>query len=177
MRLWRIASNVPGEYSAADLTGEGARRYGARWNSVGVPAVYASFTVSTAVLEGLAHMGARKPPRNRYLVVIEVPNRLFAHPQHGVKRYTATELPQFWNTEPAHQVTQLWGDERLHNEITIQDMQKLPPIGFAVPSVLVEEDYNVVLNPQHPLVKKQVRASIVRAFVFDHRLVFNKPER
>jgi RES domain-containing protein len=87
MRLWRIAAHVPGEYPATDITGEGARRHGARWNSVGVPAVYAAYTVSTAVLESLAHLGGRKPPRSRYLVALEVPNRLFNHPQHGVKRY------------------------------------------------------------------------------------------
>jgi RES domain-containing protein len=171
MRLWRIAANVPGDYQADDLSGEGARRNGARWNSVGVPAVYAAFTVSTAVLENLAHLGGRKPPRDRYLVAIEVPDRLFNHPQHGVKRFAASALPILWNAQPAHQISQLWGDAHLPNVAATRGKAKLPPIGFAVPSVLVEEDYNVVLNPRHPLVKKHVTASVVRAFVFDHRLV------
>jgi hypothetical protein len=92
MRLWRIASNVPGEYQADDLSGEGARRNGARWNSVGVPAVYASFTVSTAVLESLAHLGGRKAPHDRYLVGVNVPDRLFHHAQHGVTRFAASAL-------------------------------------------------------------------------------------
>lgn len=170
MRLWRIAANVPGEYLATDITGEGARRHGARWNSVGVPAVYAAYTVSTAVLESLAHLGGRKPPRDRYLVALELPTRLINHPRYGVKRHAPNSLPALWNAKPAHQVSQLWGDARLPNAATIRNMSKLPPIGFAVPSVLAEEDYNVVLNPQHPLLKKRLTATIVRAFVFDHRV-------
>lgn len=173
MRLWRIAAHVPGEYLATDVTGEGARRHGARWNSVGVPAVYAAYTVSTAVLESLAHLGGRKPPRNRYLVALEVPNRLFNHPQHGVNRYAPSDLPALWNAQPAHQVSQLWGDARLPDAAAMRHMAKLPPIGFAVPSVLAKEDYNVVLNPRHPLLKKQLTAAIVRAFVFDHRVTLH----
>jgi RES domain-containing protein len=171
MRLWRIAANVPGEYPADDLSGEGARRNGARWNSVGVPAVYAAFTVSTAVLESLAHLGARKAPHDRYLIALDVPDRLFKHAQHGVKRFATSALPTLWNAQPAHQVGQLWGDARLADMAAIQSAAKLAPIGFAVPSVLVAEDYNVVLNPRHPLVKKHVTATVIRAFVFDHRLV------
>ena len=171
MRLWRIAANAPGEYSADDLSGEGARRNGARWNSVGVPANYAAFTVSTAVLESLAHLGGRKPPQNRYLVRIVVPDRLFNHPQHGVKRFALSALPALWNAQPVHQVSQLWGDVLLGDVPAVRGKGGLPPIGFAVPSVLVEEDYNVVLNPRHPLVKKHVAAHSVRAFAFDHRLV------
>jgi RES domain-containing protein len=173
MRLWRIAAHVPGEYAATDITGEGARRHGAHWNSVGVPAVYAAYTVSTAVLESLAHLGGRKPPRNRYLVALEVPNRLFNHPQHGIKPYAPNALPALWNAQPAHQVSQLWGDARLPNAAAIRHLAKLPPIGFAVPSVLAEEDYNVVLNPRHPLLRKQLSATIVRAFVFNHRVTLH----
>jgi RES domain-containing protein len=171
MRLWRIAANVPGEYQADDLSGEGARRNGARWNSVGVPAVYASLTVSTAVLESLAHLGGRKAPHDRYLVAVNVPDRLFNPAQHGVKRFAASALPTLWNAQPAHQVSQLWGDARLADVDAIRGVAKLPPIGFAVPCVLVAEDYNIVLNPRHPLVKKHITATVVRAFVFDHRLV------
>jgi RES domain-containing protein len=173
MRLWRIAANVPGEYLADDLRGEGARRNGARWNSVGVPAIYAAFAVATAVLESLAHLGGRKPPRDRYLVAVEIPDRLFDHPQHGIQRFPTSALPALWNAQPAHQVSQLWGDARLLEVGKPRGKATLPPIGFAVPSVLVEEENNVVLNPRHPLVKKHVTATVVRAFAFDHRLVLH----
>jgi RES domain-containing protein len=171
MRLWRIAANVPGVFSADDLSGEGARRNGARWNSVGVRAVYAAFTISTAVLESLAHLGGRKPPQDRYLVAIDVPDRLFNHRAYGVKHFAVSSLPALWDAQPAHQVSQLWGDALLNAASATRGKKGLPPIGFAVPSVLVEENYYVVLNPRHPLVKKHVTASTVRAFAFDHRLV------
>jgi RES domain-containing protein len=40
----------------ADLAGEGARRYGGRWNSPGRPNVYAASSAALAVLEVHVHL-------------------------------------------------------------------------------------------------------------------------
>jgi hypothetical protein len=74
------------------------------------------------------------------------------------KRFAASALPALWNAQPLHQVSQFWGDALLSDVAAVGGKPKLPPIGCAVPSVLVEEDYNVT-------------AHCVRAFAFDHRLV------
>jgi RES domain-containing protein len=39
--IWRIGIDTPG-YAADDLSGEGARRSGGRWNRAGTPMVYVS---------------------------------------------------------------------------------------------------------------------------------------
>jgi RES domain-containing protein len=43
-------------------------------------------------------------------------------------------------------------------------------LGFAVPSVIIHEELNLVLNPLHPAFKSAVKAQITRAFAFDPRL-------
>jgi RES domain-containing protein len=49
-------SSTPKYATEADLlTGEGSRRFGGRWNPVGIAMVYASFTPETAMAETLAH--------------------------------------------------------------------------------------------------------------------------
>ncbi len=171
MRFWRIASNVPGEYAADDLRGEGARKHGGRWNSPGVPAVYASLTVATAVLETLAHIGMRRQPTNRYLVAIDIADKYLSSPDAKIVTYNANDLPIHWNAQPVHQVSQLWGDQRLFSVARAPRGNPLPPMGFVVPSVLVEEECNIVLNPRHPWVKRYARAKVIRPFVFDRRLV------
>lgn len=51
-----VRSTTPKYATETDLvTGEGSRRYGGRWNPIGVAAVYGSLTPETAMAETLAH--------------------------------------------------------------------------------------------------------------------------
>jgi RES domain-containing protein len=159
MRFWRIASDEPGAYRADDLSGEGARRHGARWNVKGTPAVYASYHLATAVLETLAHIGRGKQPVNRYVVTIDVDDPAFNDRKVGIVEIALRHLPAGWNFNPP-QVSQLFGAERF----------KLPHLGFAVPSSIVQEELNLVLNPLHPAFNGAVTAQITRRFNFDPRL-------
>ena len=163
MRFWRIGSNEPGVYAADDLTGEGARRAGARWNVKGTPAVYASYHLATAVLETLVHVGRRKQPANRYVValdVIDADDARLDDPGAGIVELKLRDLPAGWDFNPPQPVSQLFGGERF----------KLGRIGFAVPSTIVHEELNLVLNPLHPAFKRAVKAKVTRTFAFDPRL-------
>ncbi len=159
MRFWRIASDEPGVYTAHDLTGEGARRHGARWNVKGTPAVYASYHLATAVLETLVHIGRNNQPVNRYVVAIDVDDFVLNDRRAGIVEIHLGDLPAGWNSNPP-QISQLFGNERF----------KLRRMGFAAPSSIVEEELNLVLNPLHPAFKAAVTAQITRRFVFDPRL-------
>lgn len=160
MRFWRIGSNQSGVYAADDLTGEGARRAGARWNPKGTPAVYASYHLATAVLETLVHIGRRRQPVNRYVVAIDVNDARFDNSKTGVVELAAENLPAGWDSNPPSPVSQLFG----------ADQFKLGRLGFAVPSAIVHEELNLVLNPLHPAFKRAVKAQITRTFAFDPRL-------
>ena len=160
MRFWRIGSDQPGIYAADDLTGEGARRAGARWNPKGTPAVYASYHLATAVLETLVHIGRRKQPANRYVVAIDVDDAQFDKSKTGVVELAVEDLPAAWDSNPPSPASQLFG----------ADQFTLGRLGFAAPSAIVHEELNLVLNPRHPAFKDAVRAQITRSFAFDPRL-------
>jgi len=159
MRFWRVSSGEPGIYAPDDLTGEGARRYGARWNAKGTPAVYASYHLAMAVLETLVHVGNRKQPESRYVVAIDVAESLLNDPVSGMIELPAGDLPKGWNANPPN-VSQAFGAERF----------KLKRIGFAAPSAIIEEELNVILNPLHPAFRRSVQSTVIREFAFDPRL-------
>ena len=56
MRVWRIAKSSHAASLEDMLSGEGAARFGGRWNPKGMPAVYCSENSSLAALEVLANL-------------------------------------------------------------------------------------------------------------------------
>jgi len=159
VQFWRISSDRPDAYGADDLTGEGARRAGARWNSKGVPAVYASYHLATAVLETLVHVGRSAQPRNRYVVAVDVQDTLLRD-RHAFAEIVLDDLPEGWNEYPPNPISQAFGTDRF----------RLGLMGFAIPSAILPEELNAVFNPLHPDFKSSVRAEVTRSFVFDPRL-------
>jgi len=128
----------------ADLTGEGARRYGGRWNQPGRPMVYAASSAALAVLEVRVHLDLPPDllPDDYVLLTIDMRDLV----AEGV-----TALP----ADPA-----AFGDAWLRDQRSAL---------LQVPSLIVPESLNLLLNPAHPAA---ARASIVatRRFVFDRRL-------
>lgn len=154
VRLWRIAAETPA-YAADDRSGEGARRTGGRWNRAGTPMVYTSSTRALACLEVLVHLAGRALPLNRYLVEFEVTDEAW-------DRRTVADPAVLvgWDAEPAGLSSLDWGTrwqrsgERLLAE---------------VPSLIVPEESNVLVNPAHPDMRN-VAARKVRRWDFDLRL-------
>jgi len=64
MRAWRI---VRQDHGSAAFDGEGAWRFGGRWNSRGTRTVYTSATLSLAALETLVHLNP--PVAFKYVAV------------------------------------------------------------------------------------------------------------
>ena len=153
--LWRIAADTPG-YEADDLGGKGAELSGGRWNRPGTPMVYASTSRALACLETVVHLAKVPLPLNRYLVEIRVPRALW-------EAAAAFDAPRFigWDAEPAGQVSLDWGTAWARGTSTL--------LAF-VPSVIVVEESNVLINPGHPDAKR-IRAAKVRRWMYDGRLV------
>lgn len=155
INLWRIAKHTA-QYSADDLSGSGAKITGGRWNSKGLPAVYAATSIALATLETLAHLGDNIAIRNAYLVQIIVPPSLWA--QRDI--LTTADLPPTWNAEPAGATTIDFGDNWLASNSA--------PL-LLMPSVIVPEEHNVLINPAYPGIE-QISAQVLRQFVVDPRL-------
>jgi len=134
--LWRIAADTPA-YEADDLSGRGAERSGGRWNEVALAAVYASETRALACLETIVHLNAGGLPFNRYLVEIRVPADLWQQAQ----RETPASLPVGWDAQPAGRASLRIGSDWLR----ARDSALL-----ILPSALVAEECNVLMNPRHP---------------------------
>lgn len=151
--LWRIGVDTP-DYRSDELTGKGAEINGGRWNPKGLRVVYASTSQSLACLEALVHIHVPLP-LNRYLVRIDVlgaawKSRTVFDPSTGAG----------WDAEPAGQVSIEWG------AAWISSGKRLLA---AVPSIVVHDEVNVLINPKHPDSAK-VRATKVRKWLFDPRL-------
>lgn len=149
MLLYRITN---AKY-ADDLSGTGARLYGGRWNSEGKPMVYLASSRSLAVLESLAHLVTTNIPDDFALLTIEAPDDFYVIPENL--------LPDNWNEYPEQHILKQIGNSFL---------QKGDHLLLKVPSALVPEEFNYLLNPLHP---KAGKVKIVKKppFNFDERLV------
>lgn len=153
--LWRIAKDTP-DYKASDLSGGGAKAMGGRWNSKGLPVVYAASTIALATLETLAHLGDNIAIRNAFLVRIVVPKSLWAARQ----TIDAASLPLTWVAEPPGAASIGCGDAWLRANTGAL---------MLVPSIIVPEEYNVLINPGHPSAAR-ITAAVTRQYIYDPRL-------
>ncbi|MEP7000949.1 MAG: RES family NAD+ phosphorylase [bacterium] len=135
MKLWRIATDTP-DYTADDLSGKGAEITGGRWNRRGTPLLYASTSRALACLETFAHLNAGAAlPLNRYLVEIDIPHAAW----RDRAQFSAAEFVG-WDAEPAGKVSLDWGTDWARGMTTLM---------AEVPSVIVPEESNVLINPAH----------------------------
>ena len=133
MIVWRIAAESP-SYTADDLTGRGAEQTGGRWNREGWPVVYASASIALACLETLVHLGDTLP-LNRYLVEITIPDAAW-----DARAIFVPEDHVGWDAEPAGMTSLDWGTAWLRGGATAL---------AEVPSVIVPEEKNILINPRH----------------------------
>lgn len=153
--LWRIGTDAK-TYGADDLSGTGAKLSGGRWNTVGVALIYAASSRSLACLETFVHLNAGGLPLNRYLVEIAVPDEVWA----AAEIATPDTLPVGWDAEPAGLVSLGFGtDWAAGNRSAL----------LRVPSVIVPEERNALINPAHPDTAK-IKARKVRRWLYDPRL-------
>jgi len=153
--LWRISKDTP-QYLATDLSGGGAKFTGGRWNRKRTAVVYTSMTIALATLETRAHLGGNLGIRNAFLVRIMVPPQVWE--QRDI--VAAGELAATWLAEPPGATSIGFGDSWLRG--------KAAPL-LLVPSVIIPEEYNVLINPAHPAATL-LSAAVLRQYVYDPRL-------
>ena len=148
--LWRIATDTR-RYASDDLSGRGALTQGGRWNERGTPAVYTSASIALACLETLVHLGASGLPLNRYLVRIDVDDAVWAE-RRTLSPSSLETLPVGWDALPYGRVSVEAGQQWLAGGASAL---------LAVPSVVVPEEFNILINPRHADAAK-LRATKVR---------------
>jgi RES domain-containing protein len=150
LEAWRI---VREKYVETALTGEGAAKYGGRWNLPGRRVVYTSQSKSLAALELLVHLNP--PVFFTYMAIrMQFDEKMAMH-------LPDAELPSDWTVEPPSFSTQRLGS---------QWVEKAGSALLAVPSVIIREEVNYLINPMHGDFAK-IRISPAAEFTIDRRLI------
>ncbi|MBC8753180.1 RES domain-containing protein [Kordia sp. YSTF-M3] len=135
------------------LSGIGAEKIGGRWNEIGTRAVYTSQHISLAYLEVVMHLDITEDlPSDRILVHVEIPD--------DVSVYEFKKLPRNWNTFPYNSKTQ---------EIFTKFVEENKHAVLKVPSAIVKDEFNYILNPRHIDFHK-IQVVKIQKFTFDSRL-------
>lgn len=151
MRLWRIAGENR-DYKASDLSGGGAAASPGRWNASGEFVVYCAPTLPMAALETAAHINPLGLPLNKFVVEIEVPDDIWS----SREQVEVANLDPAWCAIPAGKASVDIGSAWYRKGATLF---------LLVPSSIVPEDSNVLINATHPLAAK-LKARTVRPFVY-----------
>jgi RES domain-containing protein len=134
--------------------GEGSFLFGGRWSSVGTRLCYAATHRSLAILEYRAHIELALMPDDLVIATLEIPGDVSITPTPA--------LPEDWKEYPAPASLRKIGDR------FIADARAAV---ILIPSGLVPQENNVLLNPLHPDATRMVRQRRLVPFLYDHRLL------
>jgi len=150
--LWRIATETR-DYKANDLSGEGAAKKPGRWNADGEPVVYSALTIALAVLETAAHIDDSGLPQNKFIVEITVPPDVWRRR----KSLKEKRLDPAWAAIPAG---------RASIDVGSSWVKSMSSALLLAPSVVVKEEYAVLINPRHNDAKG-ITAKTIRPFEYN----------
>jgi len=151
MEIYRITQ----QQFAEDFSGNGARLFGGRWNSEGFFALYTSSSGSLALLETLAHTPAKMLDAKVYhLVTLWVPDSV------SIQKIMITGLIEGWDALDIRPFTKKIGDRFLSDKKNLL---------LQVPSVMMPEEINYVINPLHKDMK-HLKIVNKRRIYFDQRI-------
>ena len=151
LRAWRI---VKRKHSKDAFSGEGARQFGGRWNSAGVPVVYTAEHASLAVLEILVHLQHAPLLQNYVLFRVDFEEAI-------VGPLDQSTLPRNWRAYPAPLTLRAIGDQ------WVADGRSAV---LRVPSAIVPLEHLFLLNPQHTEFPR-IKVGQPQPFSLDTRLL------
>ena len=131
MRGYRL---VKKRWSEQAFDGEGARRYGGRWNSKGKRCLYLASTASLALLEIMVHL-------DDYSLLADYTFYQMTIPDTSLLELDSDSLADDWDADPAPSSTAQIGDEWLGS---------LASTAIYAPSTIIPMETIILLNPAHP---------------------------
>lgn len=138
MRVYRIERE---KHLETTLSGIGASMSkGYRWNSFNTRLVYTAESRALATLEVSVHLDLSEDlPSDRFYVEIDISDDI------TILEVNVEDLPEDWNAKPPTTTTQMIGDDFVNqNEAAV----------LKVPSSIVPEEFNYLINPNHVDAKK-----------------------
>ena len=148
MEVYRITKK-----EHADLDGMGGLFGPGRWHKKGNNVIYTSEHASLAAWEKIVHVASfENLPDDLWLINIDIPNSI------EIQTIPKNILVSGWDDFPFSNETVDFGTSFL---------QKKESLALKVPSVIIPDEFNVILNPLHPDIHK-CRIISSEPFVFDH---------
>lgn len=135
-----------------DLSGTGAALFGGRWNSKGTYVLYTSASPSLALLETVVHI-SNIPPTGYCMLTLDIP-------ADSITEIPVQQLPSSWQLNPPPALLKKLGDRFVKENKSMV---------LKLPSAVIPEEFNYLLNPAHPLFKK-IKVLAKRDIRFDDRL-------
>ncbi len=126
---------VKEKYLASAFDGEGARLYGGRWNSKGVSVVYTSDSLALCSLEIFVHLPS-------YTLLADY---LYMTVMFDSDLVIEAILMDGWDERPISKVSQAIGDQWVKEGLSAI---------LSVPSVIIPDGLNYLININHPDFKK-----------------------
>jgi RES domain-containing protein len=130
MRVWRISK---ARFAESGLSGEGARLFDGRWNFEGIPMIYTSFSLALSAIEFFVHLDPSDAPDD----LVSMKADLYA--ELRMERIGVGQLPPNWRKVDNNYLQKLGSDWA----------KSKSSVALVVPSAVVEEEWNVLLNPRH----------------------------
>lgn len=131
IEVWRL---VKATYAESAFDGEGARRYGGRFNSPGRAIVYTAESLALATLELLVNLPTDRLLGNYVAFRARIPD------EH-VDDLPPEDLPSNWRASPTPASVRAVGDAWIRFSRSL---------ALRVPSAVIPREHNVLIHPQHP---------------------------
>lgn len=129
--------------------------HGGRWNRKDIPVVYASENRSLTTLEFWVHVPLSILPSNLSIACLDIPDDIV------VEQISIADLPKNWRDYPAPPELADLGSKWA---------MAMRSLLLRVPSVVVLDEFNTLINPKHPDINRVVISS-VESYMFDRRLL------
>jgi RES domain-containing protein len=149
MEVYKICSE---KYSHS-LNASGASN---RWNKKDEFVIYTGSSRSLSTLETVVHRSSINISSSYKLVIIAI------HDSTLIKEISVSELPKNWKSIEAYIELQEIGSKWYHS---------LESLILKVPSAIISQEYNYIINTKHPLFATNVLLQSVENFDWDKRLL------
>lgn len=154
MRVYRIAKAIHSSTGAQMMSGTGGLYGSARWHTKGRAIIYTATSLALATLEIAVNLKMASVILAYHILEIEVPDKL-------VVKIELPMLPPGWDRKDGEPLlARSIGDRWLASQVSV---------GLLVPSAVIPQEYNVLLNPTHPQFN-QVTYGDPLDFPFDARI-------